>query len=147
MKISWGIKIAATYILFVILTLVMVGITMNKDVNLVTDDYYKDELAYQQQINKINRTNQLPEQPAVDYSADTFKITFPSMFLPDQIKGNILFYRPSDHRMDFVKPIYTNSNREVTIAAGNIPRGLWKVKIDWEANGTTYFNESSIMVN
>ncbi|MDP2038234.1 MAG: FixH family protein, partial [Ignavibacteria bacterium] len=62
LKLNWGFGIAVTYILFVVVTLVMVFIFMNQDVSLETENYYSKGIEYQGQIDKINRTQSLPEQ-------------------------------------------------------------------------------------
>ena len=53
LKISWGTKIATLYIGFVGLIILMVSMSMRQRVDLVSEDYYNRELAYQDKINEI----------------------------------------------------------------------------------------------
>lgn len=146
MKISWGIKIALTYILFVLGVLIMVVIFMNQDVNLVADDYYAKELSYQQQIDKENRTSELTEQASVRQEQNRLIVNFPAEFRDYRIEGKINFYRPSESRMDFSVDISRDAEGRQIIPRNNIAKGLWKIKIDWSANGSSFYNESTILL-
>lgn len=147
MKISWGIKIAATYIIFVIGVLIMVFVFMNQDVHLVTDNYYSKELEYQNQIDKINRTNQLKEQLQIINFPSSIKFVFPKQFDFITIKGIINFYRPSDPSKDLLFDIAPDSLNTQSVVTEKFSKGIWKVKIDWQANNNSYYNEKVLMVN
>ena len=56
---NWGTGILITIIVFMIITLGTVFTFMNEKVDLVTDNYYKKELKYQKQIDKLNRTHDM----------------------------------------------------------------------------------------
>lgn len=147
MKISWGIKIAATYIIFVIGVIIMVLIFMNQDVHLVTDNYYAKELEYQEQIDKVDRTSRLKEQLQIANLQSDIKFIFPAEFSSSVISGRIDFYRPSDQSQDFTVEIRTDSLLTQIISTAKLMKGVWKVKVDWSANGDTYYNEKILMVN
>jgi hypothetical protein len=59
MHISWGIKIAMLYCGFVALIIIMVSMAMNQKIDLVSKDYYEQELNYQKKIDKTNRSHAL----------------------------------------------------------------------------------------
>ena len=59
LKLSWGTGIVISFVVFMSSTLAVVIYLMNQDVDLVTRDYYKKELAYQDQIERIERTNKM----------------------------------------------------------------------------------------
>jgi len=50
---SWGKKITILYIGFVLLIVSMVTISASHKIELVSKDYYAQELDYQQKINAI----------------------------------------------------------------------------------------------
>ena len=52
-KFNWGWKIAILYGGFVCFMLVMVFIASNQKVELVTTNYYEEELKYQSHIDKM----------------------------------------------------------------------------------------------
>ena len=147
MKLNWGFNIAAFYIFFVIVLLIGVFIFMNQDVGLVTNDYYAKEIAYQQEIDKSNRTNELTEQLEITVEPSQIRFSFPRMFNTGNIGGTIHFYRPSDKEKDFVTNIVADSSRIQIIDTRKLDKGLWKVKVDWAVQNVSYFNEKIIMVN
>ncbi|MCL4551635.1 MAG: FixH family protein [Bacteroidetes bacterium] len=147
MKISWGVKIAATYIFFVVAVLVLVVIFMNQDVGLVTKDYYAKEIKYQEQIDKENRAKELPEQLNINLESGIVKLSFPKIFRPTEIGGTIQFYRPADKTKDFAVNITLDSTHTQSFRTTNLEKGLWKVQVDWNAKGNTYFNEKIIMTD
>ncbi len=146
MKLNWGSGIAITYILFMAGVLILVFIFMNQDVHLVTDDYYAKEIEYQQQIDKVERTKLLSEQPVVTFSDGVFMVSFPKS-VKNIINGEIQIYRPSDSNLDKTASIFLDAeNRQLVKPPINLP-GLWKVKIDWTRNDTNYYNEKIILSN
>lgn len=147
MKISWGVKIAVTYILFVVAVLITVVIFMNQDVGLVTKDYYEKEIKYQGQIDKEKRTQNLPEQLSINSEAGIVKLSFPRIFKPNEIGGIIQFYRPADKTKDFAVNITLDSAYTQSLSMANLDKGLWKVQVDWNAKGNSYFNEKIILTN
>ncbi len=147
MKLNWGTGIFLTFVIFVAVTLAMVYVFMNQDVNLVTDDYYQKELEYQNHIETIKRTNKLPEKLEIKTNRNAIVIKFPTLFHQKSITGNIFFYRPSDRKRDMTFPIVLNDNNEQIISTSPLIKGLWKVQVEWKNNDSAYFNEKEIMVN
>lgn len=144
---NWGFNIGAFYIFFVVVMLTTVLILMKHDVGLVTNDYYAKEIAYQEQIDKTNRTKELTEQLEINVEREYIKFSFPKMFGFDPIGGTIHFYRPSDKQKDFTKKIDLDSYGIQLIETGKLEKGLWKIKIDWNVRNNSYFNEQIFMVN
>lgn len=146
MKISWGWKITLSYILFFIIIMSFVFFSFTQDVNLVTENYYEKELEYQNHIDKVNRTNSLPEKLEISYNKDLIKAEFPNMFIDEEIKGNFVLYRPSNGKEDITIPIELTENKQF-IGTEKLSTGLWRLKVDWNAKGISYFNEKLIMIN
>jgi len=147
MKISWGTGITAVYVFFVIALLAAVFVFMNQDVHLVTDDYYAKEIAYQQQIDKVNRTQSLNAQLKIKPASGFVGFAFPRLFKSNEINGKIHFYRPSDNSKDFFADVKVDSANSLEVATAGKEKGMWKVKVDWNAKGNSYYNEKIIMIN
>lgn len=136
------------YSAFVVMTLGMVFYFMGHKVDLVADDYYKQEIEYQDQIDKISNAQALKEPIEFEYSSAlrTVKLLFPSSHLQQGLKGNIHLYRPSDSSLDKKFEINPNETGEQVIAIGSLQKGLWKVKISWSADGRAYYDEKVITI-
>ena len=71
---NWGWKIVVVYSGFVVMTLGMVFYFMGHKVDLVAKDYYKQEIEYQDQIDKITNAKSLDEPIGFEYTAAEKKI-------------------------------------------------------------------------
>lgn len=134
-------------VLFLLANIGFVIYTATLNYGLVSETYYSDEIAYQEQIDRLERTDALPEPVLVDYSSDSgISVTFPTLFEPAAIEGTIKLFRPADKRLDRRFPIILNREGSQSIPAFNLPaKGLWKVKIYWKAEGIEYYLEQEIV--
>ena len=147
MKFSWGVNITLFYSLFVIALLVVVFIFMRQDVGLVSPDYYAKEIAYQEQIDRTNRTIELAQPLEIVLEPARIIFSFPKNFESGDLSGSIHFYRPSNKEKDFVAGITADSSGNQIIDTGKLEKGLWKIKVDWRVRDVSYFNEKILMVN
>lgn len=146
-KISWptGIIIAMSAFIIFILSFVYKATFMDEyDHHLVSEDYYKDELNYQQEINKLNKAATLKEDVTLTKVAEGLLIKFPAEFDPEKITGTISFQRPSNDKIDFELPIKLIT-ADYLILDNNLVQGIWNVKIEWTINGTTYLFKEKLM--
>jgi len=143
---SWGWKIVIVYSLFVAMTLGMVFYFIGDKVDLVAEDYYKQEIEYQDQIDKISNAKSLKQSIGFEFSSAqrTVTINFPEDQLQGGLEGSVQFYRPSDSSLDKKFEINPNEAGEQIIAIASLHKGLWKVKISWTASGKDYYDEKVI---
>lgn len=145
--ISWGFKIAVLYTGFVLLILTMVGLTIREKVELVSTDYYNQELNYQDKIDKVNRTNTLKEQLRWEMKQNTLVLKFPEQFKEQKITGSIYFFRPSDAALDKTILLPTNISGIRNISTAQLKKGIYNMQICWEVNEEAYYNEGIIQIN
>jgi hypothetical protein len=147
MRISWGIKITVLYLGFVALILTLVSMAMRQNVDLVSKDYYEQELKFQDKINKTNRSQALREPLTWEVKQGSLLLKFPEQFKGQKISGSIYFFRPSDASMDKTIPLSTDTALSVNISIDKLNRGLYKMQVNWEVNKEEYYNEGIIKVN
>lgn len=146
-KISWGTGITIVIVLFLIVTIGQaVAIHVFIDYDLVEEEYYAAEIKYQSQIDKIKRTNNLPEQLQIKLVSKIIEFKFPSLFKPELISGLITYYKPSDDLLDKFQEIELNEENNMSIETKKLSPGLWKIKIEWAVNDVQYYNEKIMMV-
>jgi len=146
-KANWGTGIFISYVLFMGITILTAVYFMNQDVNLVTDDYYQQEIKYQDQIDKIERTNSLPENPVINFDGTGINLLFPASLLNKNVTGKIHFYRPSNPKLDFNIPLDLNNDGTQIISTKKLETGFWRLKMYWTMNGNEYYNEKEIIIN
>jgi len=147
-KISWpaGIVIALVSFMIFILSFLYKAVFIPKyGHNLVSEDYYKDELNYQQEIDKLNNAAELKQNIILKKVDLGLLISFPSEFEASKIKGTIAFQRLSNDKIDFQLPIDLDTN-DLLIPDGKLVDGRWNVKIEWTVNNNkTYLFKEKIM--
>lgn len=145
---SWGWRIFVLYTLFVAMTLGMVLYMSRFEVNLVAKDYYRQEIGYQAQIDKMKNVSALSEAPdvALDPDSRTLIVKFPPEHGGAELKGSITLFRPSDSRMDRHLPVQIGADGKQIISVDGLAKGLWRVKVDWQADGLEFYFEDKVMV-
>jgi len=146
-KANWGTGIFISYALFMFLAILAAVYFMNQEVDLVTDDYYQQEIKYQDQIDKIERTNALPEKPAIDFDGVGVKVSFPESLFKKNVTGKIHFYRPSNPAKDFDIPLNVNTEGFQLISTKKMETGFWRLKLNWKMEGNEYYSEKEIILN
>lgn len=146
LKLSWGTRIAILYIGFVLLIALMMTLSMRQKIELVSEDYYDKELVFQDKIDEMNNANALSEKITHSITDNSFLIQFPLEFKDQKVKGEVLFFRPSDSSKDFTKAIQLNANSQQNIELSSFSKGMYKMKISWKVNDTPYFSEETIVI-
>jgi hypothetical protein len=145
---SWPVGIAIIYITFVLFLVAFVIFSRFQQVDLVTEDYYDEELKYQQQIDRIDRAQSLSEPVnwTFDNSGNYLILKFPIELDPLKVKGNILFFRPSDAKQDKLTAINLTSENTQIISTKNLTSGIWKLKIFWKVDDAEYYKEGNLVI-
>ena len=147
MKINWGTGIVIAFISFISFILYFV-ITMNIDQkydhDLVTEDYYKEELEFQQDINKETNAISLEENITWRKTNKGIELIFPKTLTAKDITGKVFLYRPSSKQFDFETPI-SLSNHNLLIPDNRLLDGRWNIKVDWQYNGILYLYKKEII--
>lgn len=141
---NWGTRIVITFIVFVGIIATMVTISMRQDVNLVADDYYVKELAYQDQIVSENNMNELTVKPEVTLDRSKGLITL--HIDGEDLDGEVLFFRPSKASMDKKYKLKTNKEGMQFFSMSDFDQGLWKIKVSWSSNDKPYYLEQSVVL-
>ena len=139
---NWGKSIALFYGVFVVSILAVVAFSFTQDVNLVTEDYYQQELVYEDQINRLKNTETLAEKPTITLKGLYVELVFPKELNP---KGSILFFRPSDSHKDKRVAISLGAEGSQQIDFSTEQAGLWKAKLTWKLGENEYYQEFVIV--
>jgi nitrogen fixation protein FixH len=140
---NWGNKLLLVFVFFAVGISFLVYRCMQTPVDLVSHDYYKDELAYQQVIDATKKANALTGKVTLQEQAGIITLRLPSEMKNRPLKGSITFYCPSDISRDRDLPLLPNGDGRQVIDAGHLLAGHYAVKVRWECEGNSYFNEQS----
>jgi hypothetical protein len=141
-KWNWGTGIIFVYSGFVVFMLGMVYLCTRQHFDLVTPDYYEQELKFQQVIDGRQNENLLGKATSVVVGESDVTVTIPM----DKIdgEGSITFYRPDNAKYDLAIPL--NGNNSVSVPLNKLKEGIYKVKASWQHEGKPYYNEQTLYV-
>ena len=144
---NWGTKIIFAFVGFIAVIFTLAYISMGQDINLVSDDYYAQELAYEDQIQRIKNTQSLDQKPTlvIDKKAYKAHLVFPENLKDKVDEGQVVFYRPSNGAFDKTFSISLNEDGLQSFDVSSYVKGLWKAKITWEYRNTEYYQEVNLV--
>lgn len=145
MKFNWGYKIATMYLLFVAGIMYLVVQASRQQVDLVTPDYYAQELKFQDRIDETKRASELSHPLQVSLEHDVLSIVFPPEFSGKKISGNVLVYCPADKNNDISSSISVTDNR-MNISIPEKNTGTHEIQVSWETDGVKYYYSKSIFI-
>lgn len=146
-KFNWGWGIALFYSAFVVFMMFMVWECNQMKTQMVTDNYYGKELKYQEQLDKIRRSNSLGGPLRWMVNKKSVRLTFPVEVRNKNIKANILFYRPDNSANDFNVSCFVDSSGSYTVSSEKFRHGEYRMQVDWMAGNKTYYNEGVINID
>ena len=147
MKISWGTAIAIFYTCFVIAMVSMVVKSTHNKAQMVQDNYYDKDLNYEAFRLKRENASNMKKPVEIDYAISERKINiqFPEEMLA--ANGKVDLFRPSNASMDISLPIQLSEDGKMSIPIdAKISNGLWRVQIEWQNKGTSYYKETVITI-
>jgi hypothetical protein len=147
-KSKWGVGIFTVYGVFAVAILGFVFFASSQNFDLVTDDYYGEQIKHQQQIDREERANSLetPLQMVYKQTQNQVELSFPSEIPTKDISGYVLFFRPSDAAQDKVITIQVTNNSKQTIDVLSLSKGNWRAKVFWKVKEVEYYDELTLYV-
>ncbi|PKV75466.1 FixH family protein [Pontibacter ramchanderi] len=120
---------------------------MNQDVDLVSKDYYAQEIAFQDQIDRVRRTQALGDV-MLQYSEESGNILLqlPATYKDKDLSGTITLFRPSDDKLDKQLPMQLGRDHSQLIEVRDLEKGLWKVRVNFSDGEEAYYSEKTIQI-
>lgn len=144
---NWGNKLLLVFVVFGGGMSYMVYRCMQTPVDLVSKDYYKEELAYQQVIDGTRHANALSAKPRLAATETGLHLQLPAEMKQMTLTGLIRFYCPADAARDRNIPLIPDAEGGQTIPKDSLSPGQYTVSISWNAGGTGYFSQQSLTIH
>ncbi|GLB53265.1 cytochrome Cbb3 oxidase maturation protein CcoH [Neptunitalea chrysea] len=146
LKFNWGMGIVLAFVLFIsyiMYFIITVSTDKSFDVEMVTEDYYKQELGYQKDINTLSLTKSMNMDVVFEKVDEGLLVQFPKKIKPGLVKGSMFLYRPSDKHMDFEIPI-SLSDSHLLIPNNRLKDGRWNITVKWDYINQSYLTKEQI---
>ena len=142
---NWGKSIVLSFILFAAFIGTLVTVCLRQDISLVSKDYYKEELQYENQLTRLKNVSQLSSKPVIKVLENkTIQITFDRF--NDMENGELRLFRPSDSSKDKKYSIVPTSNATQEFPTTDLTPGMYRAKMQWTMNGKEFFLEEVIFI-
>jgi nitrogen fixation protein FixH len=146
-KFNWGTGIFIFIGLFLLVNVFVIYKSFEQKYDLVEEEYYPQGLEYQKQINRFANANSLSGKIEIEEIADGLLISYPHDLKGKKIKGQVVFFRPSDENADFSDSINFDTAMQQHIALQKKIRGKYIAKFFWTMDGKEYAHEKTIRLN
>ena len=133
MKINWGtgiVIVIAAFISFIMYFVITMSTNNKYSYDLVTDNYYQQELQYQKQIEAEKNAKNLIENVKLKHSEFVLTVNFPKDLDYKMINGKVFLYRPSNKQLDFEIPI-SISKPYLLVPEKRLLDGRWNIIVSW----------------
>jgi len=138
MRIGWGWKVTIILTLFVGYIVFFLIQALNFHGDLVTEDYYDQELQYQDNIDAQTNFKQLKDSVSILALDEYIQVELPQC---DSYEGELILYRPSNAKLDKRYPI---KGEKVYIPKSDLKDGKYQLKISWKSKNKVYYTEQSL---
>ncbi len=145
-SINWGTGIAIFIGIFMISMLMMVFSTLNHRWDLVADDYYEQDLKFDQKAEKMR--NAATSGASLSVSANHLhEVAVAFSGISANTTGTLRFFRPSDAALDFAVPFAVGQDLRQSVKSAKLVSGKWKAIAEWKGNnGKDFYIETTFLV-
>ena len=142
---SWGNKIVIVFIVFAGLMLTLVYKSINTKSELVSNEYYKDELRYQDKINSQNNASKI-SGVKIEQDAEAVIIHLPQEQKGLAISGDVFFYCITDELKDYHTTLQVDSTNRQIVMKKSLQKAAYNVKINWQQGKETFYFEEKLLI-
>ena len=146
MKFNWGLKIVIVYGIFVTGILYLVFLSSKQNRDLVSENYYSEELAYQKVIDQSTKTAALHSNVEISVTKESIHIQFPTEFKQVDIAGNWTLYYAADQARD-IKGNFQTTTAGTSVKIPRDANGNYLMKLYWKSNKEEYYFEQPIYLH
>ena len=144
----WPYGIISAFGCFFLGTIGLVVMACSQKTELVSNDYYEQEIKFQSHIDGVHRTDRLGSRASIAYDATSQRITIslPAEQVRQPMLGRIQLYRPSAAGLDRDVKLEPDAFGMQAIETTGLPSGLWIARVSWIANDKDFFIEQRIVI-
>ena len=143
---NWGNKLLLVFGVFAAGMFFLVYKSMHTNYELVSKEYYKDELRYQDVIDGTKSANALSSKVKIAQQNETINVQLPDEMKNGKVSGNIWFYCASDATKDRHIPIELDAEAFQQINKKIFLPGNYIVKFDWTNKNIHYYSEETLTI-
>ena len=144
----WPYAIVIYFVVFISFIAAFITWAVRQNTDLVSKDYYSEEILFQKRIDTVNRTRAFTKEVAIRYDDATRAITIqlPAEHAAQAVAGSVHLYRPSDAKLDRELKLAPSDKGMQRIDTANLQAGLWKVRVQWTVNDEEFYFDQTVVI-
>jgi hypothetical protein len=142
---NWGNKLVLVFIVFGLFIGYLVYRAVTTKYDLVSKEYYKDELRYQDKIDRIKNASKISEVK-LEQDAEAVIIHLPQEQMGYAVSGDVFFYCITDDRNDYHTALQVDSTNRQIILKKALQKGAYELKINWQLGKELYYSEQKLQI-
>ncbi len=139
---NWGKGLAIAMGGFMIFILYMVITLMSKSTDLESEDYYQQEIDFEQEISAISNMNELDEKVNVTQNEDYVLVQFPEIEQLDSIQ--VMMFRPNNEKEDQLFEL--KNSKSLLIPKSKLTMGIYEMDIQFKIKDKVYLKKETIRI-
>ncbi len=139
---NWGKGIIIFMASFMTFILWMVFTLMSKNTDLESEDYYKKEIAYEQEIQAQRNANDAKEKVKVSDNKDFIILQFPLEEKIDTV--SVEFFKPNDKNGD--KLFAEVGTKTMMVEKKKLQKGVYLINIYYQIENKKFLQKEEIML-
>lgn len=144
LKFNWGWGILIFFTCFVGFIFFMIYKTTTVNTELVTKDYYQQEIEFQKRIDKRNNLVATGKHISIHHNDKNVMVNLPNINEQSPKNAKIYFYRASDQTKDI--KLNNEQGGEFSIDKSRFIKGEYVLHAEWECDGKSYYEETKYIV-
>ncbi len=142
---NWGNKLVLVFVAFAALIGTLVYKSVNTKYELVSKDYYKDELRYQDKIDGKANADKLSGLSIIQ-NKESITVVMPKELVGHKIEGELWFYCPTDAVKDKKIPLNITVENFQIIPKEEVVKGNYRLKLSWKEGLENFYIEKDVSV-
>ncbi|MBK8339727.1 MAG: FixH family protein [Flavobacteriales bacterium] len=143
---NWGKGLAMALAAFAGLMVFFIVMAARNPEPLVTEQYYEEELKYQERIDNSERANALTRAVRIEVNGQGVRLSFPEEMHDRAIHGELTLLRPNDPIADRHVTITPDGSGVFETVDLGLLSGRYNALLEWSVDGVAYYTEEKLMV-
>jgi len=142
---NWGHKVTIVFVVFAVLIGTLVYKCTQQQYDLVSEDYYDQELKYQEKIDGSKAAASISPVKISQTAGDVI-IQMPEELSGLSLTGDVWLYCANKASDDVKLPLHLDANGIMEIDKQNIAASNYTAKISWSSGDTKYYKELPLTI-
>ena len=143
----WPYGVIAVFAIFILGTAGLIVLACTHRTELVSADYYEQEIRFQTQLDRQRRARESGALVAYEPEARRIRIALRNAREGQPVSGRVHLYRPSAAGLDRQVSLATDLAGVQFLDAEGLLPGLWKVRVDWMVGSESFFLDQSLVIS